>query len=210
MLTMAVPTGRSQSECLGLLCRSGLLDPDKMKDQRELEVLTDRLRLIMVKPQDVPTLVHMGFAHLGLGGSDVIMESSARVVDIMDTGLSQCRMVLAGPPRAKDMFSHPAPPNVRVATKYPRIAERVLPQRGLRSITVPLHGSVEIAPALGISDVIMDIVQTGSTLRANGLVTLEELFQVSIHLIAHPGALETRWESIRDVTKLLSDGRGSM
>ncbi|EHM10688.1 ATP phosphoribosyltransferase [Thermanaerovibrio velox DSM 12556] len=207
MLTLALPTGRSQQECLDLLKRCRIVPKDIRAEQRELEIVTEGMRIILVKPQDVPTMVHMGFAQLGLAGYDVILESCARVVDVLDTGLSRCDMVLAGPPCARELLITPHPPfQLKVATKYVNTAEKVLPERGMKALTVPMHGSVEIAPALGIADIIMDIVQTGSTLRANGLVVLEHLFPVSIHLIGHPGALETRWDEISRIAKAIREG----
>ncbi|MCX7828014.1 MAG: ATP phosphoribosyltransferase [Thermanaerothrix sp.] len=207
MLTLALPTGRSLQDCVSLLKRSRLAPQDLKGDQRELEILTERLRLILVKPQDVPTMVHMGFAQLGLAGYDVILESGARVADMLDTGLCRCRMVLAGPPSARELLINPhGTRQLKVATKYVNTAEKVLPERGMKALTVPMHGSVEIAPALGISDIIMDIVQTGSTLRANGLVELEQIFPVTVRLIGHPGALETRWGEISQTLRAIRKG----
>ncbi|ACZ18466.1 ATP phosphoribosyltransferase [Thermanaerovibrio acidaminovorans DSM 6589] len=207
MLTMAIPTGRSMEDAAELLTKADILPPDTDPGRR-LEIPLRDMRIILVKPQDVPPLVHMGFAQLGLAGQDVILESGARVAVLHDTGLCPCRMVIAGPPKAREGLMNSPNRKLRVATKYVRTADQVLPQRGLRTVTVPLHGSVEIAPALGIAEVIMDIVQTGNTLKANGLSVLMELFPVTMRLIANPGALNLQWDRIRPMLERIREVSG--
>lgn len=202
MLTLALPTGRSLETCTALLLEGGLPAEPLLRPGRNLEFRCGEFRYLLAKPTDVPTLVHFGAADLGFGGTDVILESGAELLELLDTGEGRCRMAVAGPPSLAERFcGHESERmGLRVATKYPRTAEREFSDRGIQVRTVPLHGSVEIAPALGLADCILDIVQTGTTLKANGLVVLEEFFPVSLRLVSSLAASQLAWRALEDVT----------
>ena len=145
---------------------------------------------------DVPLYVNRGIADLALAGSDVLLERKSSVVEIGDTRKGQCRLAIAGPREvAKRFESHESSmTGLRIATKYPRVAEEYFRSRRIQVELLHLHGSIELAPRLGLADCIVDIVQTGSTLKANGLVILEEICPVSLRLVASRKSAHLRWE----------------
>ncbi|MFD1397428.1 ATP phosphoribosyltransferase [Kroppenstedtia eburnea] len=181
-LTVAMPKGRIFSDALTLLEEAGLNLPRELaEDSRKLmvEVPAEDLSFLLVKPVDVPTCVEHGAADLGVAGKDVLMEEDRDVYELLDLQISPCRLSLAGTPDWQPVL------NPKVATKYPRIANRWFREQGQQVEVICLNGSVELAPLTGLADRIVDIVSTGQTLRENGLVELEEITRVTSRLIAN-------------------------
>ena len=197
---LALPKGRILAECGPLLARAGIIPaPDYAdEDSRRLRFPTDDpgLDLIRVRPFDVATFVAGGAAQIGICGADVLMEFDyAEIYAPLDLGIGACRVSVAEPVEAP-----PDDPSewstLRVATKYPNIARRHFAARGVHADAVHLNGAMELAPGLGLSRVIVDLVQTGSTLRANGLRETEVIAHVTSRLIVNRTALKTQPEAI--------------
>ena len=212
MLTFVLPTGRVLRDAIALIEAAGLPAGELSSIGRRLVLEDGGFRFILAKPMDVPMYIVAGTADIGLAGSDVLMETGAPLVDLADTGMGVCRMVLAAP-RDVSIGGCDAPerhprngreraggvPWIRVATKYPGIADRYFSSRGLQAEIIHLNGSVELAPRLGMSDCIVDIVQTGSTLAANGLVERATICPVSLRLVASKRSVVQRQREIRDI-----------
>jgi ATP phosphoribosyltransferase len=207
MLTFALPTGRSLDGCIELLEGAGLPVNGLKNAGRNLVIEEGNFRYLLAKPLDVPVMTYYGAADLALAGSDVIDESDIPLVELLDTGYSKCVMAIAGPQEAAGKFSGNICKlmGLRVATKYTHVAEKTFSSWGVQIKILKLNGSVELAPALGLSDCIFDIVQTGSTLRANGLVVIREVMPVSLRLIAGSGAVQTNWESMASTVESIKD-----
>lgn len=182
LLVVAMPKGRIFEEALALLRESGLsVTADLAEDSRKLtvEVPEEGLSFLMVKPMDVPTYVEHGVADLGVVGKDVLMEEERDVYELLDLGISPCRLSVAGTRHWKPVL------NPKVASKYPRIADRYFRKKGQQVEVIHLNGSVELAPLIGLADRIVDIVSTGRTLQENGLIELEEIAPITSRLIAN-------------------------
>lgn len=181
-LTIAMPKGRILLEALELFKAAGYPVEEKAFDStRKLTVTLPEagLSFFLAKPADVPTYVEYGVADLGVVGKDVLMEEGRDVYELLDLGISRCRMAVAALPDWRPSL-HP-----RVATKYPRIAGNYFLEQGEQVEIIRLNGSVELAPLIGLSDRIVDIVSTGRTLRENGLVELETVAVITSRLIAN-------------------------
>lgn len=203
MLTIALPTGRSLDSCTELLEKAGL-PVEKLKNAgRNLVIEDGGCRYLLAKPTDVPIMAYHGAADLAFAGSDMIYESEIPVAELLDTKLNSCVMAIAGPEKAAAKFSGSIVKlmGLRVATKYTKIAEKTFNSWGVETKLLKLNGSIELAPALGLSDVIFDIVQTGSTLKANGLVVIKEIMPVSMRLISGAGTIHTKWNMIKDTVE---------
>ena len=188
-LTIAIPKGRTQKVLRGLFERAGLdascLDPD---DRRLVRTSADgRVRFLLLKPDDVPTYVEFGAADLGVSGRDVLEERRYELYQPVDLELARCRMVVAAP-----IDRGPIPDVPRVATKYPRIAAAHFARKGVQAEIIYVGGSVELAPLVGLSDLIVDLVETGSTLVENRLEVVEEVLRVSSVLVANRAAYKLR------------------
>ena len=198
---LAVPKGRILSECGPLLARAGIRpDPDYAdEDSRHLRFSTDdpALDVVRVRPFDVATFVAFGGAALGICGADVLMEFDyPEIYAPLDLGIGACRVSVAEPRETAGHDDSRTWSRVRVATKYPNIARRHFAARGIQAEVVHLNGAMELAPSLGLARLIIDLVATGSTLRANGLVETEVIAQVTSRLIVNRTALKTRPEAI--------------
>lgn len=215
MLTFVLPTGRVLQDAIALIGAAGLPANGLSSIGRRLVVVEGEFRYILAKPTDVPVYIVAGTADLGLAGSDVLMEMSAPVVELADTRTGICRMVLAAPkdrPLQGDFSDGAAKPAagipwIRVATKYPSIADRYFSSRGIQAEIIRLNGSVELAPSLGMSDCIVDIVQTGNTLAANGLVELATICPVSLRLVASRKSIVRRQREIRGILSAMTNRR---
>ncbi len=192
MLTIAVPRGALFAETLDLLDRVGVDTEEVRGNDRKL--LFEDAGLVTMRPSDVPTYVEAGAADIGITGKDVLREQAEReVVELIDLGFGTTTMVFAteaGPDPAAEALRRLGV--MRVATKYPRSAERFFAETGRQAEIVEVKGSVELAPLTGLVDAIVDLTQTGTTLRENGLVVREEIFVSSARLIANPVAYRTR------------------
>jgi ATP phosphoribosyltransferase len=200
-LILALPKGRILSECGPLLARAGIAPAaDHMdEDSRRLRFETNDplLDVVRVRPFDVATFVAFGAAQIGICGADVLMEFDyPEIYAPLDLGIGKCRISVAEPAATAGTDDPARWSRVRVATKYPNVARRHYASRGIQAEVVHLNGAMELAPGLGLSRLIVDLVQTGSTLKANGLVETEVIAQVTSRLIVNRTALKTRPEVI--------------
>ncbi len=210
-LVMALPKGRILDELRPLLGRAGLAPAPDLLDEssRRLRFETGdpALDVVRVRAFDAATFVAFGACQLGVAGSDVLMEFDyPEVYAPLDLGIGHCRLALAQPAHA------PAPDlartgHVRIATKYPNVARRYFAARGVQAEVVQLNGAMELAPALGLSPMILDLVQTGATLRANGLVEIATVVEVSSRLIVNRAALKT---DAGGIARLIARIRGAV
>ena len=203
-LTIALCKGRVANQTMELLENLGIrCDEIKDKSTRKLIFQDDvhKLRFFLAKGPDVPTYVEYGAADLGVVGSDIIEEEQRRVIELLDLGFGKCRMCVCGPKEAKELLLHRE--QIRVATKYPVIAKDYFHNKKYQTVDIiKLNGSVELGPIVELSDVIVDIVETGSTLRENGLDVLEEIEPISSRLIVNRVSLKMQKERIE---KLVED-----
>ena len=202
-LTLALSKGRLLTGAEGLFARAGLAFPPK--DTRRLIVEAGDLRFLFVKDMDVPVYVEYGVADAGICGSDVLLEAGSDVLVPLDLGYGRCRMVLAALPSGGFRQSWPA--TVRVATKYENVARGFFEARGHAAEIVKLQGSVEIAPGLGLADCIVDMVETGATLRENGLEVVEDIAATSARLVVNRASDHIRRT---DIASLLATLRGAV
>jgi len=200
-LIMALPTGRILDEAMPLLRRAGIVPEPAFADPRarQLRFATSQpgLELIRVRSFDVATFVAFGAAQLGIAGNDILMEFDySEIYAPLDLDIGHCRMAVAAP---ADWAAHEDPrswSHIRVATKYPEITRRHFAARGVQAECIKLNGAIELAPSLGLCRHIVDLVQTGATLAANGLVEIGHIADVSSRLIVNRPALKTRPEEV--------------
>ena len=188
MLTVALSKGRICDEAVPLLAQAGIVPDEDPAGSRRLCIATslEDLRILVLRAQDVPTFVEHGAADLGITGKDVLLEHhGAGLYEPLDLGIARCRLVLAGRPEAE-----PARAPSKVATKYVKTTRRFFAGKGRQPEIVRLYGSMEIAPAAGLADCIVDLVETGATLAANGLVVREEIAAISARLIVNKAAMK--------------------
>ena len=204
-LTLALPKGRLLDPAVELLRELGVsaIDPESRKlifkdPGRGLEIL-------LLKPADVPAYVTYGAADLGIVGRDILLEQEPDVYEPLDLGFGFCRLVVAEP---RELWERDDPAKwswVRVATKYPRLTEQYFSSRGIQVEIVRLDGSIELAPLVGLAERIVDLVQSGETLRANGLVEVAEITRSTARVIANRASMKTEYAA---VTQLIEDMRG--
>ena len=188
MLTVALSKGRICDEATPLLARAGIELDEDPADSRRLCITTslEDVRVLVLRAQDVPTFVEHGAADLGITGKDVLLEHrGAGLYEPLDLGIARCRLVLAVRPDAKPVRSRS-----RVATKYVETTRRFFAGKGMQAEIIRLYGSMEIAPAVGLADCIVDLVDSGATLAANGLVVREEIAVISSRLIVNKAAMK--------------------
>ncbi|MGC9490053.1 MAG: ATP phosphoribosyltransferase [Thermovirgaceae bacterium] len=198
MLTIALPTGRMLDLCRQILKRLGLPCENLEDRGRALVVEEKGIRYLLAKPMDLPAYVHYSAADIAFAGSDVIQERGGALVEIADTGEGRCRLAVAGPVELAERFmGHESSlMGLRIATKYPVITNAYFASRGVQPEIITLHGSIELAPLLGLSDCILDIVQTGKTLKANRLRVLEDVAPVSLRIVASRKSAQMKWEQL--------------
>jgi ATP phosphoribosyltransferase len=198
-LTVAIPKGRILKALVPLMEKAGLdTAPLLSSDRRLVRASADgALSYVFLKPDDVPTYVEYGAADLGVSGRDTLLERGYELYAPVDLRIGRCRLVVAGPLGAK------APDVPRVATKYPRITAEHFARRGVQAEVIEVHGSVEIAPLIGLSHLIVDVVETGATLRENRLAIVEDVAEVSTLLIANRAAYKLRADVIRPLVERL-------
>jgi ATP phosphoribosyltransferase len=203
-LTLALSKGRLLEDCAPLLARLGLA-PEAGLDDRRLRLPSQdpSVQLLVIRPADVPTYVEYGAADLGIVGKDVLMEHGGEALyEPLDLGFGECRLVLAGPEKGDSPLLPTKPGKrgqspVRVATKYPELTRRWFAEKGQQVEIIKLYGSMELAPLVGLSDCIVDLVDTGNTLRANGLKELETIAQISARLIVNKAAMKMKHAAIQ-------------
>ena len=197
MIRLAIPKGRLGNAVADLLQRSGHDCAGLRNGSRRLAFTMGDIEAILVKPSDIAVYVEHGAADIGVAGKDVLMEDEPDVFELMDLGFGICRMAVAAPAGFADDPSRV----LRVASKYPRVAGEHFARKNRAAEVITLHGSIELAPLVGLSDVIVDIVETGTTLRENGLEVLEEIAPLSARLIAN----RSRYHFIRTAIERLTD-----
>jgi ATP phosphoribosyltransferase len=202
-LTVALSKGKLLGGSAELFRRAGLPFPED--EGRRLVVEMDGLRFLFVKDMDVPTYVEYGAADCGVAGRDVLLEAGSDVYEPLDLAFGRCRLVVAR--RRDDAGDYRRHSTVRVATKYPRVASRHFLERGLSVEVVKLQGSVEIAPGLGLADCIVDVVETGRTLRENGLTVVEEVAVCSARLVVNPASFHARRGDLAALVERLREAR---
>jgi ATP phosphoribosyltransferase len=202
-IALAIPTGRIFNETAELLSRSGWEVPRDDVEARKLLLSNgEHQSFILAKDRDVPTYVEHGVADAGIVGLDVLADFQPDVFQPVDLEIGRCRMVVARR-RQEASGAYLDRPLVRVATKYPRIASDHFHGRGIPVEVIPLSGSVELAPLLGLADCIVDVVQTGKTLEANGLVEDEILFESTARLIINRSSFRLKREALTDFVRTL-------
>jgi ATP phosphoribosyltransferase len=190
-LTFALPKGRILGAATGLLQRAGIDAGALASDDRRLAFdLADGHRVLLVKPIDVPTYVERGVADVGIAGADTLEEQGRDLYEPVDLGIGRCRLVVAEAKGRPALLRRGMA--IRVATKYPRLARRHYALRGIEPEIIELFGSVELAAIAGLADQIVDLVESGETLRQNGLVEVETVMDVTSRLIVHPASLKLR------------------
>jgi ATP phosphoribosyltransferase len=206
--SIAIPTGVLTSGALDLLARSGLIQLSPEELGRQLLVDRSGLRVILVRPTDVPAYVDHGAADLGIVGKDILWETPGAHYELVDLHLGPCRLVLAVPDSSSLDGPETWPPLVRIATKYPRTAAAWFESRGQAVEVVRLHGSVELAPLVGLVDGIVDLTATGRTLRENHLRITAVLGDSTARLIANQASLKTRTQAVQSVVSKLREVAG--
>ena len=200
-LTFALTKGRLASKTLEMLEQLGITCEEmKEKDSRKLVFVNEELKLkfFLAKGPDVPTYVEYGAADIGVVGKDTIVEEGRNVHEVLDLGFGSCRMCGCGPQDAKELLEHREV--IRVATKYPKIAKDYFYNKKHQTVEIiKMNGSIELAPIVGLSEVIVDIVETGSTLKENGLTVLEEVCPLSARMIVNPVSMRMENDRIRDL-----------
>lgn len=200
-LTFALGKGRLANKTLELFEQLGITCEEmKDKDSRKLIFVNEelKLRFFLAKGPDVPTYVEYGAADIGVVGKDTILEENRNVFEVLDLGFGKCRMCVCGPESARELLQHHE--RIRVASKYPGIAKDYFYNKKHQTVDIiKLNGSVELGPLVELSDVIVDIVETGSTLHENGLTVLEEVCPLSARMIVNPVSMQMQTERIKEL-----------
>ncbi len=208
-LTFALGKGRLASQTMDLLGRIGITC-EEMTDPKTRKLIfvneEQKLRFFLAKGADVPTYVEYGAADIGVVGKDTILEENRNIYEVLDLGFGKCKMCICGPESARELLQHHE--QIRVATKYPHIAKDYFYNRKHQTVElIKLNGSVELAPIVGLSEVICDIVETGTTLRENGLVVLEEVCPLSARVVVNQVSM--KMENAR-ITRLIRDMKAAL
>lgn len=202
-LTIALAKGRLAKKAMELFEAIGLsCEEMKDKDSRKLIFTNEEqgVRFFLAKASDVPTYVEYGAADIGIVGKDTLLEEGRKLYEVMDLGIGKCRMCVCGPASAQEMLRHHQ--LIRVATKYPHIAKDYFYNQKYQTVEIiKLSGSIELAPIVGLTEVIVDIVETGSTLRENGLAVLEEVCSLSARMVVNQVSMKTENERITRIIK---------
>ena len=200
-LTFALGKGRLASKTLELFEQIGIrCDEMKDKNTRKLIFVNEDLKLkfFLAKGPDVPTYVEYGAADIGIVGKDTILEENRNIYEVLDLGYGKCKMCICGPESSRELLQHHE--QIKVATKYPQIAKEYFNEKKYQTVEIiKLNGSIELAPIVGLAPVICDIVETGSTLRENGLVVLEEVCDLSARVVVNQVSMKMEDERIRKI-----------
>ncbi len=211
MITFALPKGRIMQDSMELFGKIGITCPEMEEDNRKLvfENREQGYRFMAVRATDVPTYVEYGCADIGVVGKDTLLEQAKDLYEPLDLKFGYCRLVVAEP---KELVQDDDPANwsnIRVATKYPNITEKYFAGKGVQVELIKLYGSIELAPLVGLSERIVDLVSTGATLRDNGMVEVETIAEVTTRLIVNRASLKTKHQRISkiidDLEQVISD-----
>lgn len=206
-LTIAAPKGRLLAPVAELLSRAGV-DCSGLEDSSRkliISVPESNWRFLLAKPADVPTYVEYGAADLGVVGKDILWESGKDVAELLDLGLGRCRLVVAVPQASGIKHVRDLDFNSRVATKFPSIATEYFNQQGIQAEVIKLNGSVELGPIVGLAEAIVDITETGTTLRENGLLPIATIGEVSARLIANRVSYKIKYPVIHRLVRDLKE-----
>ncbi len=197
-ITFALPKGRIMQDSMDLFARIGITCPEMDRKSRKLvfENTESRLRFMAVRATDVPTYVEYGCADLGVVGKDTLLEQGKDLYEPLDLKFGYCRMVVAEPKALRQEDDPSSWSNIRVASKYPNITENYFAAKGIQVEIIKLYGSIELAPLVGLSERIVDLVSTGATLRENGMVEVETIAEITSRLIVNRASLKTKHERI--------------
>jgi len=204
-LTFALAKGRMAKKTLEVFEQIGITCEDMKEEGTRKLIFSNeelKLRFFLAKANDVPTYVEYGAADIGIVGKDTILEEGRRIYEVVDLGIGKCRMCVCGPKAAEEVLQHHE--LIRVATKYPNIAKDYFYNKKHQTVEIiKLNGSIELAPIVGLSEVIVDIVETGSTLRENGLTVLEEICPLSARMVVNQVSMKMEQERIQKIITLL-------
>ena len=206
-ITIALTKGRLADQTMQLLEKAGY-SCEELKDKKSRKLIfvneAQKLRFFLAKGPDVPTCVEYGAADIGGVGSDIIMEENRRVYEVLDLGFGKCRMCVCGPEESVDLLKHHE--MIRVTSKYPNIAREYFYNRKHQTVDIiKLNGSVELGPIVDLGDVIVDIVETGSTLKENGLSVLEEVCPISARMIVNQVSMQMKTRRVREIIANVRD-----
>ncbi|HRX62251.1 MAG TPA: ATP phosphoribosyltransferase [Candidatus Competibacter sp.] len=205
-LTIALSKGRIFKETLPLLAAAGIVPIDDPETSRKLILDTDQpdVKLVIIRATDVPTYVQYGAADLGVAGKDVLLEHGGEgLYEPLDLRIARCRLMVAGHPDQRPRLSRP-----RVATKFVNTSRRYFADQGRQVEIIKLYGSMELAPLVGLADYIVDVVDTGNTLKANGLAPLEHIADISSRLIVNKAAMKMKHARIKAVMNRMATAVG--
>ena len=202
-ITVAIPKGRILEESVELFGKIGIDCRELLSDSRRLvfENADQRIRYMIVRATDVPTYVEYGSADLGIVGKDTLMEQDRDIYEPLDLKFGYCRMIVAEPARLALRDDPSSWSHIRIATKYPHVTENYFAAKGVQVEIIKLYGSIELAPLVGLSDQIVDLVSTGETLRQNGLAEVETIAEITTRLIVNRASLKTKSSRISQSIK---------
>lgn len=197
-ITIAIPKGRILRDSVALFKKIGIDCEELLSDTRKLifENQKQKMRYMIVRATDVPTYVEYGCADLGIVGKDTLLEQRKDLYEPLDLKFGYCRLVVAEPAELSRTDDPSSWTNIRIATKYPNVTEKYFAAKGVQVEIVKLYGSIELAPLVGLSERIVDLVSTGETLRQNGLVEVETIADITCRLIVNRGSLKTKHKRI--------------
>ena len=200
-LTIAIPKGRILQESVALFGKIGISCSELLSDTRKLifENREQRMRYMIVRATDVPTYVEYGCADLGIVGKDTLLEQEKDLYEPLDLKFGYCRMVVAEPAELSRNDDPSGWTSIRIATKYPNFTERYFTGKGVQVEIIKLYGSIELAPLVGLSERIVDLVSTGETLKQNGLVEVETIAEITCRLIVNRASLKTKQKRITEI-----------
>mgnify|MGYP000965398434 FL=1 len=200
-LTIAIPKGRILTESIELFAKIDIHLESMLEDSRKLifEYPEQNLRALIVRATDVPTYVEYGCADLGIVGKDTLLEQDKDLYEPLDLKFGYCRMMVAEPANLAKSDDPGRWSHIRVATKYPHVAEKYFASKGVQAEIIKLYGSIELGPLVGLSERIVDLVSTGETLRQNGLVEVETIAEITTRLVVNRASLKTKHQRIRGI-----------
>lgn len=210
-ITIAMPKGKLFNKSIKLLEKVGYSAENVTEDSRKLVISNEqtKVRFIIAKTVDVPTYVEYGAADIGIVGKDVLLEENKDVVELLDLGFGKCRLMLAVP-QSRQLTKLEDYAHLRVATKYPNCAKKYFDEIGIQTEIIKLNGSIELGPVVGLSEMIVDIVETGTTLRENNLVEIASIYTATARLIANKASFKLKFDRIAKMTEdlklLLNEG----
>lgn len=200
-ITIAIPKGRILQDSVALFGKIGISCSELLGDTRKLifENRAQRMRYMIVRATDVPTYVEYGCADLGIVGKDTLLEQEKDLYEPLDLKFGYCRMVVAEPPELSRNDDPAGWTSIRIATKYPNFTEKYFTGKGVQVEIIKLYGSIELAPLVGLSERIVDLVSTGETLKQNGLVEVETIAEITTRLIVNRASLKTKHKRITEI-----------